>query len=93
MSKENEQDIVIRHKINANAECALIFFGDLTKEDISKEESIVIRVKMAKNPNTPFDILWELGEDKRLEVKLALAINEKCHHKIITKLACDKNFE
>ena len=48
-------------------------------------------IKLAKNPNTPEDILIKLSEDKAWKVRAAVAENPSNPEDILIKLSKDKD--
>lgn len=54
---------------------------------------IVVRRRVARNPNTPVDVLTELAKDSHWAVRVSVACNPNTPAEVLAKLAKDSDFD
>ena len=52
-----------------------------------------VRVSVARNPNTPVDVLMELAKDSDIVVRRSVACNPNTPVEVLTKLTKDSDFD
>jgi 3-methyladenine DNA glycosylase AlkC len=60
-------------------------------EELAKSESSIVKCSVAKNPNTPIEVLELLTKDKNMYVKCSVAKNPNTPIEVLKLLAKDKN--
>lgn len=52
-----------------------------------------VRVSVARNPNTPLEVLIELAKDSHWAVRVSVACNPNTPAEVLAKLAKDSDFD